>query len=128
LLISIREGKREGDTLDNGQRRSMPLGVPLTGNRLFTISWIVGLGIPKAVYSYRGLSLVSTTLDLVGGIIFTLMYVFISMWRLGFMKIVVRSYWLGKIKAECPELCPFFFKVDLRSYDGGCCGESIRGC
>jgi hypothetical protein len=44
------------------------------------------------------------------------------------MKIVVRSYWLGKIKAERPELCPFFFKVDLRSYDGGCCGESIRGC
>ena len=88
----------------------------------------MGLGIPKAVYSYRGLSLVSTTLDLVGGIILTLMYVFISMWRLGFMKIVVRSYWLGKIKAERPELCPFFFKVDLRSYDGGCCGESIRGC
>ena len=51
----------------------MPLGVPLTGNRLFTISWIVGLGIPKAVYSYRGLSLVSMTLDLVGGIILTLM-------------------------------------------------------
>ncbi|KAH9993617.1 hypothetical protein BJV77DRAFT_352755 [Russula vinacea] len=110
-LTSSREGKREGDTLDNGQRRSMPLGVPLTGNRLFTISWIVGLGIPKAVYSYRGLSLVSTTLDLVGGIILTLI-----------------SYWLGKIKAERPELCPFFFKVDLRSYDGGCCGESIRGC
>ncbi|KAF8473092.1 hypothetical protein DFH94DRAFT_765973 [Russula ochroleuca] len=74
----------------------MPLVVPLTGNRLFTISWILGLGIPKAVYSYRGQSLISTTLDLVGGIILTLI-----------------SYWLGEIKAERPELCPLFFKVDL---------------
>ena len=65
---------REGDTQGNGrQERSMPLGVPLTGNMLFTISWILGLGIPKAIYSNRGQSLISPTLDLVGGIIFTLM-------------------------------------------------------
>jgi hypothetical protein len=33
------------------------------GHFLFTISWILGLGILKAVYSYRGQSLISTTLD-----------------------------------------------------------------
>jgi hypothetical protein len=61
--------------------------------------------------------------------------------RLGFREFVelmlVRSYWLGEIKAERPELCPLFFKVDLvpcilkflRRYDGGpgCCGELIKG-
>jgi hypothetical protein len=73
LLISLREGNTQDDKQDdNGQRCSMPLGVPLTGNRLFTISWILGLGILKAIYSYRGQSLVSTTLDLLGGIILTL--------------------------------------------------------
>lgn len=55
----------------------MPLGVALTGNRLFTTSWILGLGIPKAVYSNRGQSLISPTLDWVGGILFSLTYVFI---------------------------------------------------
>ena len=70
-LISPSEGDTQDD--DDRQQRPMPLGVPLTGNILFTISWILGLGIPKAVYSYRGQSLISPTLDWVGGIIFTLM-------------------------------------------------------
>jgi hypothetical protein len=65
---------RDGNTQDNARQQcSLPLGVPLTGNLLFTISWIVGLGIPKAVYSNSGQSLISPTLDWVGGIIFTLM-------------------------------------------------------
>ncbi|KAF8473096.1 hypothetical protein DFH94DRAFT_150887 [Russula ochroleuca] len=86
----------EGNTQDDRQRRPFPLGVPLTGNILFTIIWIVGLGIPKAVYSYRGQSLISPTLDWVAGIIFTLI-----------------SFWLGVIESKRPELCPQFFEVDL---------------
>ncbi|KAF8467907.1 hypothetical protein DFH94DRAFT_777312 [Russula ochroleuca] len=88
---------REGNTQDScKQQRSIPLGAPLTGNRLFTMSWVVGLGIPKAVDFYHGQSLISPTLDCVGGIIFTL-----------------TSLWLGIIEATRPELCPAFFKVDL---------------
>jgi hypothetical protein len=62
-------------------QRSIPLGVALTGYRLFTTSWILGLGIPKAVYSSRGQSLVSPTLDWVGGIMLSLVYVFTLMRR-----------------------------------------------
>ena len=69
MLIS----PRESNIQDNGEmQHSPPLGVPLTGNTLFTISWILGLGIPKAVYSYRGQSVVPTTIDWIVGIIFTL--------------------------------------------------------
>ncbi|KAN0126831.1 hypothetical protein V8E52_000471 [Russula decolorans] len=88
---------REGDTRDDGQQqRSMSLGVALTGYRLLTTSIIVGVGIPKAVYSYRGQSLISPTLDWIGGIIFAFLL-----------------FWLGEIKDERPEFCPRFFKVDL---------------
>ena len=65
---------REGNTQDDcRQEHLITLGAPLTGNRLLTMSWVVGLGITKAVYFYRGQSLISPTLDWVGGIIFTLM-------------------------------------------------------
>ncbi|KAH9979694.1 hypothetical protein BJV77DRAFT_438366 [Russula vinacea] len=90
--LGISEGNTQDDTR---QQRSMPLGVALTGNLLFTISWIVGLGIPKAVYANSGQSLISPTLDWVGGIIFTLI-----------------SLFLGVIDAKRPELCPNFFEVD----------------
>jgi hypothetical protein len=56
----------------------MPLGVALTGYRLLTTIVIVGIGIPKAIYSYYGQPLISPSLDWVGGIIFTLLSVFIS--------------------------------------------------
>ncbi|KAH9993614.1 hypothetical protein BJV77DRAFT_997784 [Russula vinacea] len=103
---------------DSEQKRPIPLGVPLTGNILFTISWILGLGIPKAVYSYRGQSLISPTLDWVAGIIFTLI-----------------SLCLGQIESKRPELCPRFFEVDLapcilkflRRDGGECCGELAKG-
>jgi len=85
---------REGNKQDDSKRP--PLGVPLTGYLLFTISWILGLLVPKAVYSYRGQTVIPTTLDWVGGIVFA----FIS---LG----------LGEIKDKRPELFPRFFEVDL---------------
>ena len=69
-LISFSEDNTQDDSR---QQRPMPLGVALTGNILFTMSWIVGLGVPKAVYSYNGQSLISPTLDWVAGVIFTLM-------------------------------------------------------
>jgi hypothetical protein len=58
---------------DAQQQNSPPLGVELTGYRLFTTSVILGLGIPKAVYSYSGQALISTTLDWVAGIALALM-------------------------------------------------------
>ena len=58
---------------DPQQPISPPLGVELTGYRLFTTSVILGIGIPKAVYSYSGQSLTSTTLDWVEWIILALM-------------------------------------------------------
>jgi hypothetical protein len=51
--------------------------VVLTGYRLLTTIVIVGIGIPKAIYSYYGQSLVSPSLDWVGGIMFALLLVFI---------------------------------------------------
>jgi hypothetical protein len=69
-LISFRVGNAQ----NNGrQRHSIPLGVVLTGYRLLTTIVIVGIGIPKAVYSYHGQPLISPSLDWVGGIIFTLL-------------------------------------------------------
>ena len=67
--------RRDGLEDDSPQQRSMPLlVVPLTGNLLFTISWITGVGIAKAVYSYHGRhSVISPTLDWVGGTVLTLM-------------------------------------------------------
>ena len=41
----------------------MPLGVELTGYRLFTTGVILGIGFAKAVSSYNGEALISTTLD-----------------------------------------------------------------
>ena len=58
---------------DGPQQRSMPLlVVPLTGNLLFTTSWITGIGIAKAAYSYHGQSVISPTLDWVGGTVLAL--------------------------------------------------------
>jgi hypothetical protein len=119
------------------QRSTPPLGVPLTGNLLFMITWITSFGIAKAVYSYHGQSVISPTLDWVGGTLFTLMYVFIFDPKVGFREfvklMVVRSLWLGVIENKRPDLCPWFFEVDLAppilrflgrySYMRGCCGE-----
>jgi hypothetical protein len=50
----------------------MPLGVELTGYRLFTTGVILGIGVAKAVSSYNGEALISTTLDWLLGMMFTL--------------------------------------------------------
>ncbi|KAI0280524.1 hypothetical protein BGY98DRAFT_1095506 [Russula aff. rugulosa BPL654] len=106
---------RAGNAQDNGRQRSIPLGVVLTGYRLLTTIVIVGIGIPKAVYSYYGQSLVSPSLDWVGGIMFALLLGFISEVGLtNFVKLMVfRFFWLGVIEATRPELCPSFFQDDL---------------
>ncbi|KAH9957342.1 hypothetical protein BC827DRAFT_1226389 [Russula dissimulans] len=86
-----------GDTWDDGQQRySPPLGLELTGYRLFTTSVIIGVGIPKAVCTHNGQSLISPTLDWVGGIIFAIIF-----------------FWLGEIGANRPELFPLFFQTDF---------------
>ena len=70
LLLTL---PREDDTQDNDDHQpTMPLGVELTGYRLLTTGVILGIGVPKAVYSYNGQALISTTLDWVGGIILAL--------------------------------------------------------
>ena len=130
--------RSDGSENDSLLQRSTPLlGVPLTGNLLFMMTWITSFGIAKAVYSYHGQSVISPTLDWVGGTILTLMYVFIFDPKVGFREfvklIVVRSLWLGVIENKRPDLCPWFFEVDLAPlilrflchYTGGCCGELI---
>src|SRR5258708_8447104 len=75
----------------------------------------MGIGIPKAVYSYYGQSLISPTLDWLGGIMFTLLLVFSC--DIGFTEFVdlmiLSLFWLGVIETTRPELCPIFFQVDL---------------
>lgn len=51
----------------------MPLGVELTGYRLLTTGVILGVGVPKAVYSYQGQALISTTFDWLAGVILAVM-------------------------------------------------------
>lgn len=128
--------RSDGLENDSRRQRSTPLlGVPLTGNLLFMITWITSFGIAKAAYSYHGQSVISPTLDWVGGTVLTLMYVFIFDPNVGsreFVKLmVVRSLWLGVIENKRPDLCPWFFEVDLAPtilrflgrYARGCCGE-----
>ncbi|KAF8491991.1 hypothetical protein F5888DRAFT_1732474, partial [Russula emetica] len=67
--------------------------VELTGYRLLTTGVILGIGVPKAVYSYNGQALISTTLDWLVGVILALIL-----------------FWLGVIEAKrrlgpsCPEI------------------------
>ncbi len=51
----------------------MPLGIELTGYRLLTTGVILGIGVPKVVYSHNGQALISTTLDWLAGIFLALM-------------------------------------------------------
>ena len=130
-LTSPRESKLQ---YDGRQQHSMPLVVPLTGYRLFTASWILALGIRKAISQ----SLIPTTLDWVIGITFGIVYVFIFDAEVGFRPFVelmlVRSYWLGLIEDKRPEVCPGFFEVDLAPSilkffwrdDGGCRGQLME--
>ncbi|KAH9987675.1 hypothetical protein BJV77DRAFT_1024495 [Russula vinacea] len=70
---SDRSDLREDNRRNNDQQHNLPLGVELTGYRLFTTTVILGFGIPKAVYSYNGQSLISTTLDWTGGTLLAFM-------------------------------------------------------
>ena len=64
---------RGGYTQDDGrQHRSLPPRA-LTGYRLLNTSVILGIGIPKAIFSYSGQSVISPTLDWIGGVIFGLL-------------------------------------------------------
>jgi hypothetical protein len=47
--------------------------VELTGYRLLTTGVILGIGVPKAVYSYNDQVLISTTLDWLAGMTLALM-------------------------------------------------------
>ena len=62
---------RGGYTQDDGRQHCSLSSRALTGYRLLNTSVILGIGIPKAIYS--GKSVISPTLDWVGGIIFALL-------------------------------------------------------
>jgi hypothetical protein len=69
---------RGNNTQDECQQdRSASLGTKLTGCRLFNTSVILGFGTAKAVYSYHGQAVISTTLDWIAGAALALMYAFI---------------------------------------------------
>jgi hypothetical protein len=65
--------KDNTNTQDNDRQPTMLLGVELTGYRLLTTGVILGVGVPKAVYSYKGQALISTTLDWLAGVILAVM-------------------------------------------------------
>ena len=66
------------DIRGDNQQDIPPLGVKLTGYRLLNISVILAFGISKAVFAYRGQSVVPTTLEWVAGTFLALMWVFHS--------------------------------------------------
>jgi hypothetical protein len=68
---------RISNAQNNGRQQLLtPLrpGVASTGYRLLATSVIVGTGIPKAVYSYYKQLLISPTQDLLGGVVFVLLF------------------------------------------------------
>ena len=73
---SLASGRDRGNTLSEGQQDCQippAPGAKLTGCRLFNTGVIVGFGIAKAVCSYRGQAVISTTLDWVAGAALALM-------------------------------------------------------
>ncbi|KAH9987632.1 hypothetical protein BJV74DRAFT_796472 [Russula compacta] len=88
---------RNNNTRDDDQRaHQTPLAVDLTGYHLLNMAVILAFGIPKAVLSYRGESVMPTTLDLLSGT---------------FLAVIL--YYVGLLKDKRPEICPSFFQVDL---------------
>ncbi|KAH9998109.1 hypothetical protein BJV74DRAFT_825301 [Russula compacta] len=84
------------NAVDGSQKHhSTHLRVKVTGCFLFNTSVILGFGVAKAVYSYRGQAIVSTTLDWVSG-----------------TALAIVLYWLSTLEARCPEMWPLFFEVD----------------
>ena len=61
------------DTQGENQQEFLPLGVKLTGYRLLNISVILAFGISKAVFAYRGQSVIPMTLEWVAGTCLALM-------------------------------------------------------
>jgi hypothetical protein len=73
LLTSPREENTQGNDYQPIVPPRMPLlGVEVTGYRLLTTGMILGIGVPKAVYSYKGQALISTSLDWLAGVILAL--------------------------------------------------------
>jgi hypothetical protein len=67
--------RRTNDTRGERQQHyKPPLGVEMTGYHLFNIAAILAFGIPKAVSSYRGQSVIPKTLDWVEGTLVAVMY------------------------------------------------------
>jgi hypothetical protein len=52
-----------------------PLLIRVTGYRLFTIAMIIAFGTAKAVASYQGKTIISTSLDWVMGVLLAIGYV-----------------------------------------------------
>ena len=68
---------RSNNAVDGSQQHhSTPPRIKLTGCILFNTSVILGFGIAKAIYSYRGQAIVSTTLDWVSGTALGIVYGF----------------------------------------------------
>jgi hypothetical protein len=73
-------GTSSGNDIGNEEQdriASPPLGVKLTMYRLLNIVVISAFGISKAVCAYHGQSVAPTTLELVGGTFFAVMYVLV---------------------------------------------------
>ncbi|KAI0246436.1 hypothetical protein BJV78DRAFT_1286418 [Lactifluus subvellereus] len=83
------------DTLGQNQQELPPLGVKLTGYRLLKITVILAFGISKAVFAYRGQSVVPTMPEWVAGT---------------FLAVIL--YWLGLFETERPGKWPLFFHDD----------------
>ncbi|KAI0061148.1 hypothetical protein BV25DRAFT_1917116 [Artomyces pyxidatus] len=77
------EGQRLLDhpNLAESEHQRTPLLVKVTGYRLLTTAVVTGLGVPKAIASYQGESVVPTTLDWVAGVAATVLLYWIGLFE-----------------------------------------------
>ncbi|KAJ7743061.1 hypothetical protein B0H14DRAFT_2987831 [Mycena olivaceomarginata] len=99
---------QNNNTLNSARSRA-PRAVKFTAWRIINTGILLGLGVPKAVATYKGQNTAVNNLD----------------WALGVAWALISS-WVGFVEQDSPESAPWFFKYDLRLVLGtglvGFCG------
>lgn len=73
--LSITTPPPPGAVSTTSGRDDPPVGPPITPYRLFNIALLLGLGIPKAVFTAKGQSVIAGDLDWAGGVVAVFMYI-----------------------------------------------------
>jgi len=88
-------GNTDPEQLRSRLHPRLPLLIRVTGYRLFTIALIIAFGTAKAVVSYQGKTIISTTLDWVMGVL-----------------LAIGLFLLGLYENVDPPILPWFFHRD----------------